>query len=207
MTYLTYAARPDMIDAEAVRKSFASIEYMNEIMSRSNAESREASLAALLLLSKALTLAGADTKELILRREKSGRPYAVGREDLDFSLSHTKNAVACALMIEKDARVGVDIETAPTLERADAVSKRFFSESEREAVRARGCDGFTEIWTKKEALYKYLKCPMDNVSELHIGERENEKLESIDTEYGKIGLCRSKKAEEETKILKIILKS
>ncbi len=202
MTYLTYAALPEEVDAGEVRESFASIEYMDAVLSKANAESRAQSLAALLLLAKTLELAGANSKALTLCRAENGRPYAKDRNDLDFSLSHTRNAVACAVMTGKNARVGVDIEKTPAEKRAESVAKRFFSEKEREEQ-----TDFAEVWTKKEALYKYLNDPKKTISELDTADRETERFDTIDTEYGKISICRDKNASEKAEIIKIILKS
>ncbi len=202
MTYLTYAALPEAVNVDDLCEKFASIEYLDGIMSKYNAESRRQSLSALLLLSKTLELAGVDSKALTLKRDENGRPYAADRSDLDFSLSHTKGATACAVMLKEGARVGVDLEEIQPQKRAELIAKRFFSEVER-----RHAYDFVEIWTKKEALYKYLKDPTNDLRELDTDSRKMEKFDSIDTEYGKISLCRNKKAADEPKIIKIFLKN
>ncbi len=206
MTYLTYAELPDAVNIDELIKRFASIEYIDDILSKTNAESRRQSLAALLLLAETLTLAGVDTKEITLRRAENGRPYA-DRRDLDFSLSHTKKAATCAVAVGENVRVGVDIEDVVAPERAEAVAKRFFSEGEREELNRQGVDIFAEIWTKKEALYKYLGKPTNAPKELDTIKREQEKFDNFGTEYGKIGLCRAKRESDEPKVVKIILKS
>lgn len=77
-------------------------------------------------------------------------------EGLDFSLSHTRGWVACA--VGRDARVGVDVEAVGPADVARELSARVLSPEERagleglddEALRQR----FFALWTLKESYVK-----------------------------------------------------
>ena len=71
--------------------------------------------------------------------------------DSDISISHSKTHVAIAISSKKDKTVGVDIENTPM----QTKSTRFLTENEQIALE--NGTPYIEIWTKKEALFKYLK--------------------------------------------------
>ena len=87
-----------------------------------------------------------------------GKPYFEGRNDLFFSVSHCRGAVAVAV---HDEEVGVDIEEISryreSLENyvlSEEESREYGVESREYGVGSR--EGrFIEIWTKKEAAFKY----------------------------------------------------
>ena len=68
-----------------------------------------------------------------------------------FSLSHSADAVLCALC---DREIGADIQIASKAN--DALIRRFFAEDERDFIcRAQDPDAaFSEIWTEKESFCK-----------------------------------------------------
>ncbi len=207
MLYLTCADMPERVNAEALREKLNSNEYIDKICAKTNPDSVRASLAALELLAETMKLAGIDTKKLTLTRNERGRPSFKGVENIDFSLSHSKHTIACAVMIGEEARVGVDTEETPTDENAERIARRFFSDGERETVRQQGGDGFVEIWTKKEALVKYLDRKDINIKGIDTARIGNERLEIFEIEGVRIAVCRAKKSEERIKTAKIMLKS
>ena len=79
-----------------------------------------------------------------------------------FSLSHTKNALAVAVA---DRPVGIDIEAVVSRQRIDdaAFLDRVMSPDEQSVIRnsADPCLAFTELWTRKEALYKAIGSGID----------------------------------------------
>ena len=79
-----------------------------------------------------------------------GKPFLQGGGCF-FSLSHSADAVLCAL---GDRNVGADIQIASKAN--EALIGRFFSEEERAFVRGSEDPdrAFTEIWTKKESFCK-----------------------------------------------------
>jgi phosphopantetheinyl transferase len=106
------------------------------------------------LLRVLLEQAGENT-DVELAREPSGRPYIIGRKDLDFNVSHSDGIVVCALSVG-DGRVGVDCEpvisTVP-VERQKRFSEKYFSEKEKILLES-DPTCFSKIWTAKEAYLK-----------------------------------------------------
>jgi 4'-phosphopantetheinyl transferase len=88
------------------------------------------------------------------------KPYVVpeqaGTPSLQFNLSHCQRAVAVG--VARGTRIGVDVEDRRRAVEHDQIAKRFFAESEVEAMRALGPNRaairFFELWTLKEAYLK-----------------------------------------------------
>ncbi len=81
----------------------------------------------------------------------SGKPRLQGHPDIHFSLSHCREAVACAV----DCRaVGIDIETLDHY--SPEVAARVMSEKEMHQILTspHPAVAFTRLWTMKESLYK-----------------------------------------------------
>lgn len=70
--------------------------------------------------------------------------------DADISISHSKTYAVVAISDSKKSCVGVDIE-----DNIKSPSTRFLTENEQTALE--NGTPYTEIWTKKEALFKFLK--------------------------------------------------
>ena len=120
------------------------------------------SLAAGLLLKKALADHGIDYDEVIITVDENGKPSIPG-SGLHFNLSHSDEKVLCAV---SDRPVGCDVEK---IEEIDIkIAKRFFAEEEYKII-AVSDDSQTEfyrIWTMKESFSKAiglgLKLPLDS---------------------------------------------
>jgi 4'-phosphopantetheinyl transferase len=91
----------------------------------------------------------------------SGKPQIAGGfpdHRIDFSLSHTRGAVACA--IADAAAIGVDVERIDRSGDVADLARRFFSPAEARAVAAEASPRrrvrFIEFWTLKEAYVKAL---------------------------------------------------
>ena len=92
----------------------------------------------------------------------NGKPFLVHEDAFhaEFSLSHTHGMVACAVIAEADAAIGVDVECIDRDVDAADIAARFFAPVEAahlaqlddEARR----DRFFDLWTLKEALVKAL---------------------------------------------------
>ena len=82
---------------------------------------------------------------------KGGKPYISGHDEIHFSLSHCKTAVACAL---SSSPVGIDIERIRPLNRL--LAKRVLSETELQGVLGgqRPDVEFIRLWTLKESYLK-----------------------------------------------------
>jgi 4'-phosphopantetheinyl transferase len=96
---------------------------------------------------------GVKYKELEFKASGTGKPYLLVFPYYEFSISHTRNAVAAAV---SDKPVGVDVEKVRDV--AGGLAKRVFSENEMAWLNETDENKerrFFDIWTKKEALAKY----------------------------------------------------
>lgn len=131
---------------------------------RSAATGRRARLQALRLRRQFLlrlilgAYLGRPGKEIALVREPSGKPAltAPASGGLSFSVSHSGSWLAIA--VASRLPVGVDIETDRRLDRALALSRRYFSEPEAEHLAGLGeperSQRFRVLWTAREACIK-----------------------------------------------------
>lgn len=99
-----------------------------------------------------------DPSEITFEIGKLGKPYAKNLPGVSFNVSHTKGMLLCAVSIE--GNIGVDVELvrkAPS-----SVMKRAFHEEEKAYVEEASDKEelynrrFFQIWTQKEAYTKYL---------------------------------------------------
>jgi 4'-phosphopantetheinyl transferase len=90
--------------------------------------------------------------------------------DLDFNISHTSGAIACAL--SRAGEIGVDIEDCARAVSHIELARAYFAPAETAELEARAgaarARRFTELWTLKEATIKAiglgLSMPLDAVS-------------------------------------------
>ena len=96
---------------------------------------------------------GVDFSSLEFGKNELGKPFIIGENGYDFSVSHSEKAVAFA---GENARVGFDVERIRR--RKSGVSGRFFAENEIKFIEEseNPDEAFFEIWTKKEAYSKML---------------------------------------------------
>ena len=114
----------------------------------------EMSAEGIRLLHLLLEYAGECTN-VELSREPNGRPYIIGRKDLDFNISHSRSLAVCALSVG-DGRVGVDTESIVSAippERQNRFAEKYFSENEKKLLES-DPSAFSRIWTAKEAYLK-----------------------------------------------------
>ncbi|MBE6555921.1 MAG: 4'-phosphopantetheinyl transferase superfamily protein [Ruminococcaceae bacterium] len=108
------------------------------------------------LLRDMLTAAGLPHPPI--ERDEAGRPFFGGCDDMDFSIAHTDTLVACAILLQPHARVGVDAEPIThSPARVARISRGFFSIAEQQYL-ADATDparAFAEAFTRKEAYAKY----------------------------------------------------
>lgn len=109
--------------------------------------------AELLIRYEASEQLGADFNLLEFGKNEFGKPFVIGADGYDFSVSHSARAVAFAGV---SSRVGVDIERIRR--RKSGFSERFFAENEIKFIEESETpdEAFFEIWTKKEAYSKML---------------------------------------------------
>ena len=131
--------------------------YAGDIIGKScEADQKSAeSDAGRMLLARLLEENGIEARLDNIKRKENGKPYLEGCPEIDFSITHSKGFVACVLSLG-EGRVGIDAEpseTAYTKDKQRALAKRFFSESEIEALDC-GEKSFSELWTRREAYLK-----------------------------------------------------
>ena len=116
--------------------------------------------AAHTLLRRALSLdGGLPPISWQFRSDAAGKPFLVGRSELEFNIAHTPGLVACALSLE--GPIGVDVELVDHARDTEEIAERYFAEPEIVALKAcaPGLERqtrFTELWTLKEAYLKAL---------------------------------------------------
>lgn len=144
-------------------KPFAEYRYLLPLISEERRERIEGMavngdkirllFSELLMRCEASEQLGVDFNEFIFDKGEFGKPYIVGADGYDFSVSHSGQAIAFAGGF---SAVGADIELIKR--RRNRVSQRFFSENEVRFIEqsANSDEAFFEIWTKKEAYSKML---------------------------------------------------
>lgn len=109
------------------------------------------SLAASLLLARALSDAGIRSNEIAVT--EYGKPYLPRYTDFRFSLSHSGNMALCAVSPEE---IGCDIELPRRYD--PRLARRFFHPAEQEWLFSRPepeqPDAFFRLWTCKESFVK-----------------------------------------------------
>lgn len=122
---------------------------LTKVQSLKKEEDKIRSVAAFLLLERALQDLGISPVPEFAY-EDFGKPYLPGYP-VHFSLSHTKNAVACAV---SDCPIGVDVQEK--IGYSSCLAQRICSEEEWAALEKAGDKALalTALWTKKEALAK-----------------------------------------------------
>ncbi len=124
------------------------------LTSGGNEQAQLERICAVHLLCKLLETCGLG-KEHTIVRDKNGRPYFSDMPAIDFNISHSGGMCACII---GDSRVGIDIqEVVPSID-IRRLSGRFFTKDEQAAIRRAivRSHAFFSLWTKKEALGKYL---------------------------------------------------
>ena len=119
-----------------------------------------------LLVSHSFLPAISSLSELTYVEDDYGKPWltvgSVREENIYFSLSHTKNAIAVAV---SNRPVGIDIEAVVSQERVGDghFLERTMSATERKQINMANNPRlvFTELWTRKEAYVKLLGTGLD----------------------------------------------
>ena len=102
---------------------------------------------------------GIDEDKITFSRTENGKPFAE-KVNAFFSISHSKEYVVCAV---DDNEIGVDIEQIRPLEPritniycTERDKKYIFGECEPEALTPEMLVRFFEVWTAKEAYFKFI---------------------------------------------------
>ncbi len=106
---------------------------------------------AYLLLKKALREEYGLTENPLFEYGPHGKPFIVGHPEIHFSLSHCREAVACAV---SDRPVGIDVESVQRYR--ESLAQYTMNEQEQQQIAAaeRPDVAFIRLWTMKEARLK-----------------------------------------------------
>ncbi len=101
---------------------------------------------------------GIAPREVVLRRERHGKPCLEAPQPLHFNLSHAGDHLLLAF--SPTARLGVDLERVRPLAHTERIARRAFAPDELRSWLALAeherLAGFFERWTRMEALAKLL---------------------------------------------------
>lgn len=117
------------------------------------------SLIGRTLLVECLRRQGLFTGWPIYRYGPYGKPQLENYPECFFNISHCNRAVVCVV---SDQEIGVDVETIDEID--ESVMKLVFNDAEIESVMSHvsPARAFTQLWTKKESLLKYLGTGMND---------------------------------------------
>lgn len=106
-----------------------------------------------------------------------GKPSFARHPEIFFSLSHCRSGAMCVV---SRGNVGCDIESA-NRKVSEAVMSRCFNRAEAEKVRSSSNPSleFARIWTRKEAVGKFLGCGIDDAATGILEEAESAGLKII----------------------------
>lgn len=149
------ALRPSI---ERARELYSEMsrEYFERILAKSGRSFNDTA-CGFLLADGLLTKYNVDKKNVVISRNADGRPCIINRRDIDFSISHSEGAVACAVCIGENARVGCDVQYVrkyPT-EKMAQLAEIFMSAADYNRYLEHNDERFFyTIWTRREAYIK-----------------------------------------------------
>lgn len=119
---------------------------------------------------------------------ESGAPF-FKTLNASVSVSHSQNYACVVVSESKNARVGIDIEEKTATPRT---STRFLTQNEQKML----ADGtpYLEIWTKKEALFKFLKSdlPLPSIDSA-TPEQYGASIQTRETDEYHLAVCTEKR--------------
>lgn len=154
-TKLYIAKISELKNENAYESAYASVdaERQKKVDSYKFLQSKLQSLAAGVLLNRALEDAGLDVSKIQFEQNAYGKPYIQGL-DIYFNLSHSGDYAICAI---SNAEVGCDIEKIDRDE--EKIAKRFFCDEEYRDIISKKSEEerktiFYRYWTLKESFMK-----------------------------------------------------
>ncbi len=102
---------------------------------------------------------GKEPEKVEIKFFDNRKPFIHGQE-VDFNLSHSKNLYAYAVSIDKESKIGVDIEIINRVKDFESLLDYCMHEKEIDyimngkLIQKESFNRFYEIWTKKEAFLK-----------------------------------------------------
>lgn len=136
---------------------YFSLKSQNRILKYKNVEDRLRSICAELLARYFVAKKIPRTfEEILILRDTRGKPY-VANSDIQISLSHSRNWIACSVSSEP---VGVDVEE--DFSDALEIAEKFFAPQEyfllKNLPNSQLRRKFLSLWTLKESYGKFLGC-------------------------------------------------
>jgi 4'-phosphopantetheinyl transferase len=111
-----------------------------------------------------------------IKVDNNGKPYIDG---YNFSISHCGGLVCVAI---SKINVGVDLECKTTRRQWDRLIRRVLTPSEKESIMSIDNQTITELWTKKEAIFKLLGDKVFSPSNIDVRGYHTDTLDNIDYE-------------------------
>lgn len=97
---------------------------------------------------------GINNEDIVILKNKYGKPYLKGNEDINFNISHSGDFVVCAV---DDKPIGIDIEQIIDID-YKSIAESFFSKDEVQFILNASDENklhrFYEVWTLKESYIK-----------------------------------------------------
>ncbi len=174
MVKLYYAKITKLYDEKCFEEKIRQIKEKRQvrILEHCQKKDRCRSLAASLLLKKALEEEGICYEETCFTKEQGGKPKLL-QNGLFFNLAHAQEMAVCVI---SDQQVGVDVERRDRLEgkeqsRKLQIAKKILTPEEWKLWEKAGCqtEELISVWTKKESYVKMT------------GKGLTEKLTTVDT--------------------------
>lgn len=128
-------------------------ERVDNILKINHIQGRREKVAAYVLLVEMMREGNLLQELPMVGYAENGKPFLQNYPDLHFNMSHCKKAVAVAL---HNAEVGIDVECRRAV--SQALMERVCSVGEQEIIRMAADPEleFIRLWTRKEALLKYM---------------------------------------------------
>ncbi len=159
MVKLYYAKITKLYDEKCFEEKIRQIKEKRQvrILEHCQKKDRCRSLAASLLLKKALEEEGICYEETCFTKEQGGKPKLL-QNGLFFNLAHAQEMAVCVI---SDQQVGVDVERRDRLEgkeqsRKLQIAKKILTPEEWKLWEKAGCqtEELISVWTKKESYVK-----------------------------------------------------
>ena len=159
MVKLYYAEITKLYDEKCFEEKINQIKEKRQvrILEHCQKKDRCRSLAASLLLKKALEKEGICYEEVCFAEELGGKPKLL-QKDFFFNLAHAQDLAVCVI---SDQEVGVDVERKDRLEgrkqnRKLQIAKKILTPEEWILWKKAGCqtEELISVWTKKESYVK-----------------------------------------------------
>ena len=159
MVKLYYAKITKLYDEKCFEEKIRQIKEKRQvrILEHCQKKDRCRSLAASLLLKKALEEEGICYEETCFTKEQGGKPKLL-QNGLFFNLAHAQEMAVCVI---SDQQVGVDVERRDRMEgkeqkRKLQIAKKILTPEEWKLWEKAGCqtEELISVWTKKESYVK-----------------------------------------------------